>query len=423
MSFTLYDREGETTIVGSVTDNTSLFTGNITVTGPGTAIDMTGYSLLSIQLSGSWTGNIWFESSHDNVIWDKVLIHSRDDVALQGEIDENGLYSIRASGKYLRYNVTNISGTIAAVMLGKTVDTLNPADKLSFAMDRQLNMPLYVEPVNTEKRDVIGAQIPSDAPNPILFTSLTAASRPLIIDTTGYQSIVIHSLTAGIITPTTSHDLQNWFGMAGCTATAPQTQTTTCAAAGIHVFPVTGRFVKLTGPATLVQALVYLRCAPAIPPGTIGTVGTVTSVSQWAGTAIVTAGLAGTLAVGGNVATGAAPTTNPLMIGGVDAGRLTGTAAQLTPKVRRALVDELGRFIPPNIDLARGTDNFNSPIANVRDTTQLEGHSQVELLAQILVELKVLTFQIHTMNSGVPLSPSDEPQAIREEYIKFGYEN
>jgi hypothetical protein len=300
------------------------------------------------------------------------------------------------------------------------------AELISLAMDKSNLMPMFVEVANPGKVDALGAVIQSDAPAAIPFTSLAEANTPLIIDTTGYQSIVIQSLTAGIITPTTSNDQQNWLGMAGYTATAPQTQTTTCAAAGVHVFPVTGRFVKLTGPESLVQALVYLRRVPVVPLSTIGTVGTVTTVSQWAGTDIVNAGLAGVLSVGGNVATGVVPTTNPIQIGGVDAGRLNtaGALAEgLTPKTRRALVDEQGRFIPPNMDAGTCANYQGGMSACVKDTSQYEGQSQVELLAQILVELKTLNHQIHELpmsfNSGTQWQPADDTDNISSEYINY----
>lgn len=383
---------------------------------------MTGYTILSVQLSGTWVGNIYFESSHDGTVWDTVLAHSRDDVALQDMVDQNGLYSIRASGKYLRYNVANITGTIAAVMLGKTVDALSPADKLSFAMDKQLNMPLFVEAVNTERRDLIGAQIPSDAPAPISWTSISVANAPLTIDTTGYQSIIVQKTTAGIITPTVSNDGATWFGTMGVTATAPYAPGTTLpAATGVYIFPVTGRYFRLTGPASVVNCLIYLRQAPSWQ-------NTTDNLAYVAGSAIVTGGLAGVLSVGGNVATAVAPTANPVQIGGVDAGRLTTptmVAAGLTPKTRRALTDELGRFIPPNIDLATCANYLGGMSAQITDTAQHEGQSQIEIMAQILVELRTLNHQIHELplsfNSGTPWQATDDTENIRNEYNKFEY--
>lgn len=300
-----------------------------------------------------------------------------------------------------------------------TIDGIRRDEWLSLAMDKTNNMPLFTEVSNPGRRDINQAAIPSDCPNPILFTSLTVANQPLIIDTQGYNSIVIHSLTSGIITPTTSHDNRNWLGMVGYTATAPKTLITTCAAAGVHVFPCTGRFVKLTGPASLVQAIVYLRNIQTVPLSTIGTVDAVGRVNQWNGTDIVTAGLAGVLSVGGNVATGAAPTTNPIQIGGVDIGRLTGVAANLTPKVRRILVDERGRLISSEVEPNSGLNFHGALSAYVQEVSQLDGVSMVELLGMILGELRILTQQIHELGRGSTFSSKDSPEELRKDFYNF----
>ena len=300
---------------------------------------------------------------------------------------------------------------------------------ISYAMDKSNNMPLFVEQSNKPKADEQGAQIPSDAPKEIVWQSSSAAVKPLTIDTTGYQSIAIHKTTAGIITPYTSNDLNTWFAVLGYTATAPQTMTATLpAATGLYIFPVTGRYFRLIGPATYVQCTIYLRQVPCTL-STIGTVSTVTTLSQFAGTAIVNAGVAGMLAVGGNIATGTAPTANPIQIGGVDAGRLTtpgAVAAALTPKTRRALVDELGRFIAPNMDITTGLNFQNLVSAYTKDSSQHEGQSIIEILAHILVELRTLNWQIHELPISIganTMAPADDLDEVRTEMKAYNYSN
>ena len=57
----------------------------------------------------------------------------------------------------------------------------------------------------------------------------------------------------------------------------------------------------------------------------------------------------------------------------------------------------------------------------VQDSTIFEGQSQIELLGQILLELKILNHQIYELPrlfaSG--LSATDEPQAFRKEQSLF----
>jgi hypothetical protein len=294
---------------------------------------------------------------------------------------------------------------------------------LSYAMDKANQMPLFVEVANPEKRDVLGARVPSDAPGPITWTSLTAASLPITIDTTGYQSIVIHKVTTGIVTPTTSNDGLNWVGMVCCQADAPQTLgTTLVAAAGVYILPVTGKYVRLTGPATLVTCVIYLRQVPF-------SVLTSTNIGYVGGTTVGNAGLAGVIAVGGNVATAVAPTTNPIQIGGVDAGRLvtpTMVATGLTPKIRRALVDESGRFIPPMVELTSGLNFQAAASAYTKDVSQHEGQSMIEVLNHILVELRALNWQMHELpiNIGAgTMNPSDDLDDLRTEMKSYNYNN
>lgn len=295
-----------------------------------------------------------------------------------------------------------------------------------YAMDKTNQMPLYTEVSNPERRDEIGAIIPSDAPKQIVWNSISAINNPLVIDTTGYQSIVIQKSTAGIITPYTSNDGQVWYAVMGCLSSTPQTMTATLPAAlGVYIFPVTGKYFKLVGPASEVRCLIYLRYAPMIPLGTIGTVSTVTTLSQFAGSAIVNAGVAGMLAVGGNIATGAAPTASPVQIGGVDEGRLitpSNTAANLTPKTRRLLVDERGRIIENNVDARFGGEaNYQgTATANVRDVTSSEGQLQIEILQQILVEMRLLNHQIHEMANGTT-TILDDLEMIRNSFSRVNY--
>lgn len=290
-----------------------------------------------------------------------------------------------------------------------------------YAMDKANNMPMFVEVANPEKRDAFGANVPSDAPVSFVISGLAAENNPLIIDTTGYQSIVIQNWGATTVTPRTSNTGQTWLGMVGFVTTAPQTQITAVATATIGVFPVTARFIRVAAGAGQSNALVVLRQIPAPSISQLATVGTVTTLTQFGGTNIVTAGVAGMLAVGGNIASGTAPTANPVQVGGVDAGRLYSpgmAAANLSAKTRRALTDEQGRFIPPNVDLQlNGNQNIQgTATANVRDVDVREGDTVHDLLWQILVELRVLNFQLKEMGGNTCLP--DDLESIRTDMVR-----
>ena len=99
------------------------------------------------------------------------------------------------------------------------------------------------------------------------------------------------------------------------------------------------------------------------------------NVAQWAGTALVNAGVAGVPAVGGNTAVGIAATGNPVQIGGADQGGLS----------RRLTLDILG-------------------------SVQDRNTSAEELLAQILTEPRVMSYSL-----GAGLAIPDDLDALRSE--------
>ncbi len=126
-------------------DCTSLLSTTISATGTGTSIDTKGYGAVVVQLSGTWTGSLTFESSNDETAWDSVLVFSRDDLSLRDIVSSNGLYTIRPSGRYLRTNTANITGTITVVALGRSAEGIDAADLLSAAMDDGALTPMNVK--------------------------------------------------------------------------------------------------------------------------------------------------------------------------------------------------------------------------------------------------------------------------------------
>ena len=110
-------------------------------------------------------------------------------------------------------------------------------------------------------------------------------------------------------------------------------------------------------------------------------------------TAIVTGGVAGTLAVGGNVADGATPSLNALRAGGVDPAGL----------VRTVLTDRTGVVA---VQQAAGVNGTPGP---------------AETMLLVLAQLKVMTFYLRelssSLNSGVPIA--DDEAAILNDPTLF----
>lgn len=377
-----------TVSVGAV-DNTSLYNNTISAVGAITGIDTTGYQSLVVQINGTWVGNMWFEGSNDNLVWGETFVTSIDDGITQDIINTNGLYQIKVTSKYIRLNVLQLSsGSITALILGRTVQGISAADLLSYAMDKNNNSPLYVSEVDT-KKDNSKALVPSDAPLEINGSGTAANSILFIIDTTGYQTIAVQlfGTWAGTVTFTSSNikTPANFVSILGYTSTGGQIPVSTATANGLYIFPCSGKFFRLQVTAYTsgnVQASAFLRQQPF--PQSLLNIPSV-NTAQYGGTTVVNAGVAGVAAIGGNIATGAAQTTNPVVIGGVDTNK--------TPLTRRIQTDTTGRIInavdSQNVSRVIGAlppsrSTLNIPSASVQDTAQFEGQSQIELLSRLI---------------------------------------
>lgn len=139
-------------------DCTSVLSTTITTASVTSGIDTTGYGALVWQISGVWQGNCFFEASNDNTTWDTILVFSRDNLSLQDIITSGGLYTIRPSGKYVRLNVTNITGSMTVNAIGREAEGISAADVLSLAMDASNGTPLNVALQGT--RGLVVDQLP-----------------------------------------------------------------------------------------------------------------------------------------------------------------------------------------------------------------------------------------------------------------------
>ena len=155
-----------------------------------------------------------------------------------------------------------------------------------------------------------------------------------------------------------------------------------------------GRFVKLSNNAVGITTI-YLRTSPpSWYPATTSLIpaqAQVMNLSQVGNTSVVSAGIAGLLAVGGNIAPGVAPTANPVSIGGVDQFGLT----------RRISTNNLGQIVPA-----------------LNDVANADGLSQLDLLNAILLELRIANEQRHNFNFGDG-ARADEPSVYRNDPSAF----
>ncbi len=451
--------------IGQVPQLDKTILSNITVsaTGTGSAINTTGFAALTIQIANTsstslWSGIIQIEGSNDNVNWFPLLVNKVNELSQLSQIDTVGQYQVKADTLYVRYNCLQILNTCSFNVTGNTNLASSAADKLSWAMDETNNTPLNIklQAQNSGiKQDLSGAFILSDAPQPVTV-NLTATQNTIVIDTQGYQTI--HLTTNATLAATGGVTFSN-DGItftAGISTTVAGAFATALIASTNYVIPVQGRFAKIIA-TTGGQLTYYLR---NIPPQVTGQnlaaiagliVNSTTAqlginVVQVGGTAAVTGGLAGTLGVGGSTAVGVAPTSNPIIAGGIDPGGLG----------RRLFSDATGRLILNPYSLATSVPSslagvtlttsaggniapvtnsgFNNQVAlSSQDTTTVDGQLQIEVLNLILQEMKIMNQQMYELpriiaanmngyaNATPVLQPylGDEPTQMRNDASLF----
>ena len=433
-------------------DNTNLLNTTVSTAVTGTGIDVSGFSTLLIQVSGStFNGIITFERSLDNVYWSPALVTELNALNQKTQVETAGLYFVRTEAQFIRYVVTNISGS-ATIIIDGSQNVVSNADKLAWAMDETNNSPLNVKlqaQNSGVKQDLSGAFILSDAPAPVTVnTSVTNTTN--IIDTQGYQTIQITTGAGFAATGGIQFSNDGVTFAAGIGATAGGVFNNSLAALSSYTYPILGRYARIV--ATTAGSYTYvLRNIPAqessqnlnaingvaVAP-TTAQLG-VAVVNMGTGAAVVSGGVAGTLGVGGTNAVGVASASNPLIAGGVDP---TGLARRATTTMLGDLITG-NRTIPTSSAALSSATTGNTPVAvagfnnqipqTIQDTSQFEGQSQTELLAQLLQEIKILNQQMYELPRVIalalqgPTAPSqtqniqlgDDPYMLRQDSSLF----
>lgn len=199
-------------------------------------------------------------------------------------------------------------------------------DILEQCLDTNSNVGFNTRVINPLKSDLQNATILSDCPAPI--TTYLAIGQNIIIDTTGYQSFTFTTqalaATGGV---QFSNDLITWV------TTTLLNNTYTLASGVIANTNYNGscfsRYLKITA-TTAGGFTLYLRAAPFTGIQS-------SNLTYVSGSGVVTSGVSGMLAVGGNIAVGTAPTANPISLA------WDGTAT------RRILTDTVSGGVVPGL--------------------------------------------------------------------------
>ena len=269
------------------------------------------------------------------------------------------------------------------------------------------------------KQDAQSALVQSDAPAPISLQGLVGST--FIIDTTGYQSLNITAETlAGTVTA--SNDGITWSALTGVPLVLGAYVTAVTAGAGFS-FPAMARYIRLVL-TTAGYGTAYLRAAPwqGIYTTSVPTSTASNNLAQVGGTAVVTGGVAGILAVGGNIAPGTARTANPLPLGGADASNLTRTL--LTDSSGRAQVVDSGldgAATARTLGMATPGNLFNVPSLIVQEGTVSDGQTLIDLMSQVLTELRIANHQLSELPFalGAGVVSMGDPALLRNDPTVF----
>jgi hypothetical protein len=381
-------------IITSTLDNVTLNSATNLSIGPGAAVNTSGFNQISFQFYGTFTGVIHIEISNDGINWGRSLFQDIGSNLVSDFIACASIVGIPANSKFVRYYVDNIVGTSNVLIIGK--NSPNDISLMEMACDTTSGITMQTNIVSGINTDINKSIILSDAPTQMTLEG--AVNTSIIIDTKGYDSFNITTQNmAGAVY--SSNDQITWSALSGFPLVLGALVSTIAANTG-YSFPCVARYVKLVV-TTAGSAILFLRDIPwsasYTTSGPTSTLTTTTNLNQLSGASPVTAGLAGTLAVGGNLPAGSVPTTNPLLVGGVD---------------NNNLIRKLG-FLQTALNIQ------NIQPVPVMDLTQQEGQSFLEILAQILTELKINNYYLYNLplmlnNSMGALSQNlDEPNQLR----------
>lgn len=389
-------------------DNTSLYSGTVSATGPGATISTTGFSKISFQFSGAVVGEVVIEGSNDNVTWFRLLYQNATDGSSLDVIYSTGIYTVQSNTYYIRYNALQVIDSFTVTVIGKLNDQdITSLLAQSFDPTSGIQMNVNVEGIKTDSNDAL---VSSDCPNLFLLKAAASGYTP-ILDTIGYQCINITSYLAGTISCST--DQVTWTAAVGLTIASGAGIGTTLVSGANYEVPCYARYFKFLSSGSAGYVIVTLRNQPAAMQAGV-------NIAQWGGATPISTGVAGTVPVGGAVAQGSSVASLlPVTMGGADAGNLA----------RRLLTDTTGRLVPALLDQANVSRTLgaiapnatiqNIPILPTQEQAVFEGLSHIEILALILQELKIHSYYAYNLpgqlNSGQPSTISDEPSNLRNE--------
>jgi len=270
-------------------DCVQLLSQTFSAAGTSSNMDTAGYGTVVVQLGGVWQGNGYFEGSNTGLStdWHTVMSIESDDVSLRENVTGSGVYVIRPNGRYLRFVLTAVVGTVVLTAVGRVSQATDASDRLSLAMDKANNAPLY-----TELSDTTVSKIAQPAMALIGeyrgFGVIPINQVLCVVDCVNYSSLLIQTQigTTGNISGQWSNDGAVWSSNANWIDTATSAAgTTATTGVGFKATPVYARYFRLvmslaTTGTLPTYALVYGNRATITPViGLSTSLGSITNVA------------------------------------------------------------------------------------------------------------------------------------------------
>ena len=319
-----------TTAFGPITTaNTALFS----------AIDTANAQSIQLQVSGNFAGGVYLQASDDGTTYFTIQGTAlNSDVQTVDTLSGPDTITIPVVARYFRaVTAPNFSGSVSGVYALRWAESTMPfVQNTLMQVDPSVSMPVAgMTPSGMMRRILVadnGGVVPADGVV-VQGTRNGASVGPVVVvDTTGYGSILLQlqGTFTGTLTFQVSNDATSWQSAVAWAVAGAATPVSTATAVGQWVIPAAGRFFRVqvttagTGnPIAIVALKNWSAWMPLSSPSTnIASIGGVAvsaataqlgmNVVQYGGTAVVTGGVAGIPAVGGNIAVGTAPTANPI---------------------------------------------------------------------------------------------------------------
>lgn len=359
------------------------------------ALDTANETSIQIQLSGLWDGSIFLQASNDGSVWFACKAQSNNaDVREIDTINSPDLFSVPVIARYFRAVTSpDFSGSVSGSYAMRAAPCpISQIDATLMDLDPAFYMPVAgVDPNGYVRRIAVapnGGVAPADGVV-IQGSRLGTQVGPIVqFETTGYGAILLQlaGTFTGTITFQVSNDATSWVSAVAWPAAGAAVPVNTATAVGQWVIPAAGRFFRAqitTAGTGFPLAIAVLKNWSAWQPGNIAS----TNVGQFAGTAVVNAGVAGMIAVGGNIAEDTAATSNPLICGGVARTALPASSVVAGDAIRQTF-SRSGQLITK--EFAPGDLDF---YVNATVTTNTQTQLRAAQSAGVITNVTSITYQ------------------------------